>query len=373
MIAAGGTGGHLYPAIAAAREIASLAPEVAVHFAGSERGPEARLVPQEGFPFTPVASGPWRRGHPLSGAKALALMARGALQARRLLKAVNAGVVFSTGGFTGAPVLLAAATCGIPTVLLEPNVRPGLVTRAFGRLAARVTVGSKETLRYFSPARTKVTGVPVRRELLNCDPASARRALGLDASTCVVLVLGGSQGASAINRAVAEALPHVTSSHVPLAFVWVCGNREHNMYEPVARNASLPVKLFGYVDDMGGPLGAADLVVARAGASTVAELLALGKPSVLVPYPHAAADHQTQNALALAREGAAILLPEAQLNGQRLAEVIRDLAADPSRRVEMARCAEALGAPAAARAVAEEIVAVMRARSSKPPSSPHHV
>ncbi len=205
----------------------------------------------------------------------------------------------------------------------------------------------------------RVTGVPVRRDLLDRDRSEARVALGLEGQACVVLVLGGSQGASAINRALGEALPKLAAARVEVAVTWVCGSRDYSACMAVASSVSLPVRVFGYLDDIGGALCAADLVVSRAGASTVAELLALGKPSVLVPYPHAAADHQTRNAAVLADDGAAILLPETELSGSRLAEEIVGLSADPARRNEMARRAGAQGRPGAARAVAHEVLEVM--------------
>ena len=360
VIAAGGTGGHVYPAIAVARAISELDSAVMVHFAGSSAGPEARLVPLEGYPFTAVASGPWRRQHPWSLLGGIVRSARGAVQAGRLFRAVNVRAVFSTGGYASAPVLLAAASCRVPTVLHEPNWMPGMVTRMFGRVAKRVTVGFPEAMKYFPSSRATVTGVPVRSGLLRQDRAQARRALGFHEPATIVLVLGGSQGARAINRAIADALPHLASKTVPVALVWVCGAREFKTWEPVVAQARLPVKLAGYLEDIAVPITGADIVVGRSGASTVAELLALGKPSVLVPFPHATANHQMHNAAALAGKGAAILLPESQLTGARLAEEIMRLAADPFRRAEMSRRAQAEGRPGAARAVAEEVLAVMR-------------
>jgi len=363
VIAAGGTGGHLYPALAVARELRALAPELPVMFTGHAERLEARVVPDAGFAFTPLASGPWRRGRLTSLATGTARTLRGAAQARRLLRQGGAQAVFSTGGFVSAPALLAAATLRLPIVLHEPNRTPGLVTRLFGRLAARVTLGDAAAAGAF-PARTvRVTGIPIRGDILAGDRAAARRALGLPAGACVVLVVGGSQSAAALNRAVREALPHLAG--LPVAFVWLCGRSEEPALAPVAAAAPVPVRLFGYLDDMAGALRAADLVVARAGASTIAEVTAVGLPAVLVPYPHAAADHQTANASALAAAGAGVLLPEAGLTGGSLAAVVRALATDPTRRAAMAAASLALGRPGAARAVAREILDVISEHEGK--------
>jgi len=392
VIAAGGTGGHLYPAIAVARELAELAPGTAVTFVGRAGGLEERVVPREGFPFAAVECGPWRRGTPSSLLTGCLLAARGAFTARRIIRTAGASAVFSTGGFTSVPVLLAATASRVPFVLHEPNQLPGVVTRVFGRFAQKVTVGYADAAGRFPSSRTLVTGVPVRRELMGRATGEARAYLGVKEPACVVLALGGSKGAAAINRAMMEALPRLASGGVQVSVIWICGTGEEEACRRKAESAPVPVRLFGYLDSIadargerssrairsgslgerssrairsGSPvsmadaLAAADVVVMRAGASSVAEVLALGKPSLLIPYPYAAEDHQTRNAEALAREGAAMLMPEKALTGAALAAALSALAADPGRRREMARRAAALGRPGAAREVASLVLAAM--------------
>ena len=379
MIAAGGTGGHLYPAIAVARELAELAPGTAVTFVGRAGGLEERVVPREGFPFAAVECGPWRRGTPSSLLTGCLLAARGAFTARRIIRTAGASAVFSTGGFTSVPVLLAATASRVPFVLHEPNQLPGVVTRVFGRFAQKVTVGYADAAGRFPSSRTLVTGVPVRRELMGRATGEARAYLGVKEPACVVLALGGSKGAAAINRAMMEALPRLASGGVQVSVIWICGTGEEEACRRKAESAPVPVRLFGYLDSiadargergsrairsgshvsMADALAAADVVVMRAGASSVAEVLALGKPSLLIPYPYAAEDHQTRNAEALAREGAAMLMPEKALTGAALAAALSALAADPGRRREMARRAAALGRPGAAREVASLVLAAM--------------
>jgi len=379
VIAAGGTGGHLYPAIAVARELAELAPGTAVTFVGRAGGLEERVVPREGFPFAAVECGPWRRGTPSSLLTGCLLAARGAFTARRIIRTAGASAVFSTGGFTSVPVLLAATASRVPFVLHEPNQLPGVVTRVFGRFAQKVTVGYADAAGRFPSSRTLVTGVPVRRELMGRATGEARAYLGVKEPACVVLALGGSKGAAAINRAMMEALPRLASGGVQVSVIWICGTGEEEACRRKAESAPVPVRLFGYLDSiadargergsrairsgshvsMADALAAADVVVMRAGASSVAEVLALGKPSLLIPYPYAAEDHQTRNAEALAREGAAMLMPEKALTGAALAAALSALAADPGRRREMARRAAALGRPGAAREVASLVLAAM--------------
>jgi len=359
VIAAGGTGGHVYPALAVAAELKGLAPGLGIRFTGSAAGLEARVVPAEGWPFTPLKSSAWHRGRPLTvitgGARALA----GAWRGLRLMRATGTRVVFSTGGFASAPALLAATAARVPIVLHEPNRQPGVVNRIFGKVAARVTVGDGDATRFFPRSRVRVTGVPVRRTVLEGNRARGRATLGIEDGAFMVLVLGGSQGAGAINRALIDALPALRKAAPSSSVVWLCGRAAETALASVARSAVVPVRLIGYLDDMASALAAADLVVARAGASTVAELTATGRPSILVPYPYAAADHQTRNAEALATAGAATMIPETELDGPRLARAIASLAEDGTRRAEMSSRAAALGRRDAARAVALQVLEVI--------------
>jgi len=359
VIAAGGTGGHVYPALAAAREIALLDPSLDLLFLGSATGLEARVVPGEGFMFRPVSSGPWHRGRPWTiltgGLKAL----RGAVEARRAMREAGARAVLSTGGWAAAPALLAAFVGGIPIVVHEPNRAPGVVNRAFGRVAARVTVGDSDAARRFPAHRTVVTGVPVRKAVVEATREEARRRLGLGTASTVVLVMGGSQAARSINAATCEALPALAAER-GLELLWLCGASGLAECSAAAERAGVRAKVMAYLDDMGSGLAAADLAVARAGASTVAELAVARLPSVLVPYPQAAGDHQTANAQALERAGAAVLLSQASLSGAALAAAVLGLARDAGRRTVMAGHAGSLARPDAARRVAEETLATVR-------------
>jgi len=358
VIAAGGTGGHLYPALAVAAELQAIAPDSPVVFVGTPGGMESRVVPAGGWTFLPVRAFPWRRARPWTIVSASLGAVAGSFSAMRILRRQDAGVVFSTGGYASAPVLLASAVSGVPIVLHEPNARPGVVTRIFGSVAARVTVGSAEAGRRFPKSRTEVTGVPVRRSLFAVGREEARKKLGL-AGEFTLLVLGGSQGAGAINAALESALPRLAEARGRLSIIWACGKKDFDRARLAAASAPVPVKPYSYIDDMGSVLPACDAVVGRAGASATAEILAAGLPSLLIPYPFAAADHQRLNAEAIERAGAAKVLPEASLTPGLLAEEILALAGDGVKLASMAQCARATGKPDAARTVAQAVLSAL--------------
>ncbi len=359
IIAAGGTGGHVYPALAVASELAVMRPGAEIAFIGSDRGPEARLVGQAGWEFHSVAAAPWRRSRPWTLFGSAAASLAGAARARKLFDSKKAGIVFSTGGYASAPTLLAAATRRIPIVLHEPNARPGAVTRIFGRMAERITVAHEAAGHAFPAPKVLVTGVPVRRSLVGMSRPEARRTLGLPGDGFTVLVLGGSQGAGGINDALARALPDLAAGGRNIVLVWLCGPANEGTIGPLAGTAGFPVRVIPYLDDMAAAYGAADLAVARAGASTVAELLAAGLPAILVPYPHAAGRHQELNARAVAAAGAACVIPEGELKGPVLARRVLELAGNPQAREAMAAAARGLARPDAAREVGTAVLDVL--------------
>ncbi len=356
VIAAGGTGGHLYPALAVAAELRALAPGTDITFAGSADRLEARVVPAAGYPFVPVRSGAWHRTRPWTIASGAVRAAAGTVGALGVLQHANARVVFSTGGWTAAPILAAAVLRRTPIVLHEPNHAAGVVTRLFAPFAARVTAAAAGAVR-----GATVTGIPIRREIVTADRAAARRAFGFADEAVVVLVQGGSLSAASINQAVSDALPALKGTNI--AFIWLCGRAAEAEMTARVRESGIAARVFGYCDDMGPALAAADLTVARAGASTLAEIAAVGLPAILVPYPHAAGNHQRRNAEAFAAAGAAVLVPELDddaptLDGPWLAAMLVTMTNHPHR-ATMAEAARRLARPDAAAAVAREILAAM--------------
>jgi UDP-N-acetylglucosamine--N-acetylmuramyl-(pentapeptide) pyrophosphoryl-undecaprenol N-acetylglucosamine transferase len=343
VVAGGGTGGHLFPGLAVA-EFAAGADAGSVLFVGSAYGIEARVVPQTRFAFRSV---PIRglRGRGGRGALQLAAQLPGAIaRAWRILGEFGADVVVGLGGYASVPVVVAAWLRRVPAVLLEQNAHPGMANRALARLARRVCTTFPEANTYFPADKVVLTGNPVRPFAVPSAPVRTGFTL---------LVFGGSQGAHRLNAALAEAAPALHAAVPNLRVIHQTGAADRAELE--ARYASLGVAadVREFIDDMGAAYHAADLVVCRAGATTVAEITVLGKPAILVPYPFAADDHQRANAAVLAARGAGILVLDRELTGDGLAQTIIALARDRARLANMAEAARQLGVPdAAARVVA---------------------
>ena len=352
-IAGGGTGGHVFPALATAAAVRARAPETALLFVGTAAGLEARLVPAAGYPFETI------RVRGLMG-KALGerLAALAALpgaigQSRRLLARFGPDVVLGVGGYVAGPVLVAAAFRGAPTVLHEQNAAPGLTNRLLCRVATAVAV-SLEAARVHLPARRlTVTGNPVRADLFGHAREASRESFGLHPDRTTLLVFGGSQGARRLNEVMRGAAEALGECRMRLQVLHATGERDREAVSAAYAAAAIRAVVLPFIEGMGAAYAAADLVICRAGATTVAELTALGKPAILVPFPHAAGDHQRHNAAALVAGGGALLILERDLTPALLADRIRELVQDPVQLGTMARRAAAAGRPDAAERLAD--------------------
>jgi UDP-N-acetylglucosamine--N-acetylmuramyl-(pentapeptide) pyrophosphoryl-undecaprenol N-acetylglucosamine transferase len=347
VIAAGGTAGHVVPALAVADALRARGAEVA--FIGGERA-EAQLVPAAGYPLHTISVAGLDRRNPLRAARALALALRALLRARALLGELAPDAVMGGGGYVSGPVGLAALTRRIPLVLTEADSHLGLANRALAPFARRVCLAFPTDGR--AGRRYRVTGRPIPPP--QQDRAGARERLGIAPGETCVLVFGGSLGARSVNLAAVEAFAG-TAFHV----LHVCGRRDHP--ELAARVLPAGYDLREYLDlaDFADALAAADLVVARAGGSLF-EIAAHGRPAILIPYPHAAADHQAANARWMERGGAAVVVPDGELSPARLARETAALLADPQRMRAMSAAARRLARPDAAAAVAEELLGAAR-------------
>ncbi len=353
VVAGGGTGGHVYPGIAVARELLARLPDAAVSFAGTARGVEARAVPLEGFALDLIRSGGLKGKSVIGRLRGAALVVPGAVDAWRLLSVRRPHVVIGVGGYSSGPVVLIAALRGVPTMVLEQNAVPGLTNRLLARVvrAAAVTFPSTEA---FFGAKAFVSGNPVRPEFF--ETADRQESSGHDQSAGArVLVFGGSQGAHAINLAMVEAAPEL-AAHPNLRLAHQTGERDLDMVRAAYRQAGLAADVAPFYDDMAARVRRADLIVCRAGATTLAEITAAGKPAILVPLPTATDDHQRLNAEALAAAGAAEVLLQRELSGRALAARMLALAADPDRRREMALAAGRMARPGAARAIVDRVL-----------------
>ena len=357
VIAGGGTGGHVVPALAIGRALVARGHTPAsVHFVGSSRGIEARLVPAAGFPLTLLPGRGIVRRLSVDNVGAALGLGRAVGQAFALLARSRPKVVVSVGGYASVPCAVAAAALRVPVVVHEQNAVPG----AANRLAARFAKASAVSYAGTDLPRAHVTGNPVRPEILTVQrtpPAreAARSALGLDLDRFVLGVFGGSLGALRINQAVLAALPK-WAERGDLAVRHVVGERDWQLVGDELANSPPPSRLqyqpVRYEDRMDLLLAAADLCVCRAGGNTVAELAVVGMPSVLVPLPNAPGDHQTANARVFERAGAAVVVPDAELDGDRLVGEVERLMADPGRLAAMGAAANGLARPGAADAVA---------------------
>lgn len=349
----GGTGGHLYPALAVADAARQARPGVDILFVGTPDRIEAQVVPQQGYRFEAIpARGLSRK--PVEAFRALSMLAGAVLKARALLQREKPRAVLGTGGYVSAPVLLAARLEGVPVVLQEQNVVPGKVNQWIARFAHTVATSFPESERYFGGRALFMIGNPIRLEAFCQEPAAARAALGYAPGDKLLLVTGGSQGAKSINDALVALLPRLlaeTDWHV--LHVTGPANLEAVQAATAAHQASGRYRAVGYMERMPEAILAADLVLGRAGATTLAELAAVGKPMVLVPYPHAGG-HQRLNAQSIVNAGGAIEVADAEAP-TRLGEVLLPLLADAARLEAMATASRRQGRPQAA----SELAAVL--------------
>ena len=350
ILAGGGTGGHVIPALAIANELKkSYGAELL--FIGTARGIENPLVPAAGYPLQLVRVGALKNVSWMTRAKTAFDLPRALWDAGRMLNQFAPDVVIGVGGYASGPAMLAAVIKHIPTLAFEPNVVPGFANRVVAHFVSAAAVHFEETAKYFRHG--EVTGVPVRQAFFEIAPKRG--------GTPTLLVFGGSQGAHAINAAMIRCLRVLQREAPGIHILHQTGERDYNdalaAYQSLKDTAGeaapkLTFEVFKFIEDMPAAFARADLLVCRSGASTVAEITAAGKPAIFVPFPRAADDHQRINAEALARHGAAVVVEESKLEGVWLAETIAALLPDSSRLQKMSRAARELAHPSAARDIA---------------------
>jgi len=346
LLAGGGTGGHLFPAVALAQELKNEEPDAEILFVGTERGIESRIIPELGFPLEHIRIKGFV-GRSIVQKIGFFLMLIGSVgQSLRIIKGFRPQVVVGVGGYASAPVLLAAWIKGTATLIHEQNAIPGLANRLLGRLARRVCLSFEDEQGFFPATKSVVTGNPLRQGISDrLAPEGAP----------MLLIFGGSQGAEAINQAVIDALPLLEAWKDKLEIMHQTGDRDENKVRQAYHDAGWKnFRVVPFIHDMGAAYASAHLVVCRAGATTIAELCGCGRAAVLIPFPHAAGDHQTRNALALVKHGAALLLAQKELSAERLAAEIVALLEDPARLKSMAAAMRSLGKPDAALRILQE-------------------
>jgi UDP-N-acetylglucosamine--N-acetylmuramyl-(pentapeptide) pyrophosphoryl-undecaprenol N-acetylglucosamine transferase len=348
VIAGGGTGGHLYPGIAVARELLRRDPQARISFAGTLRGIESRVLPREGFELDLLRSAGLKGTSIAARIRGVLLLPLSALDAWSIISRRTPNLVIGVGGYSSGPVVLAAALRGIPTLLLEQNAVPGLTNRLLAHVVSAAAVTFESTAAYFG-RRAIVAGNPVRPEFLSENLAPGARAEGPPR----LLIFGGSQGAHAINVAMVEAAPKLAAHPGGMAITHQTGERDRELVSDGYSRAGIGARVEPFLFAMDTEIRAADLVICRAGATTLAELTAAGRPSVLIPLPSAADDHQRKNAEVLAAGGASEIIEQKHLTGDRLAERITALIGDPARLTAMSAAARRLARPDAAMVIAD--------------------
>ncbi len=344
MIAGGGTGGHLFPALAVAEAFKERDPANQIVFVGSRRGLESRVLAREGYELKTIEAAALKGRN--WGGKLGSLMAipKSLGQSWRLLHSFQADLVLGFGGYASGPVVLTAWASGYKTAIHEQNAFPGLSNRILGKVVDRVFLSFESSARHFPRSKTVLTGDPVRKRIKPGKATPAEKAEG----KFTLLIFGGSQGAHRINQAMGESLAHLGDLKSRMRVIHQTGDRDYDEVRRAYERERVGAEVHRFIEDMDRAYGAADLVLCRAGATTLFELMAMGKPAILVPYPYAANDHQTLNAKTLVDAGAALMVANGDLNGLNLSRILREVSEDREKIKEIGDRALSLAKPHAA-------------------------
>ncbi|NLS45564.1 MAG: undecaprenyldiphospho-muramoylpentapeptide beta-N-acetylglucosaminyltransferase [Firmicutes bacterium] len=372
MIAGGGTGGHVYPGITIAKTLLEREPDAHIMFVGTKRGLEADVVPKEGFNLVFIDVTGFRRKLSTETFLTIYRAVKSFFQATTIIKAFKPEVVVGTGGYVSGPVILAAWFLRIPTLIHEQNALPGYTTRILSRLACVVGLTYPESVKYFPQSiKTRLTGNPVRRSILETTRDKGSAAFGIDPKTTTILVFGGSQGARAINKVMVQVLPEVMGFK-DIQVIYQTGKHDYSRVIKELKTTcgealgtrNLTVK--EYIYRMDYAMACADLVVSRAGAISIAEITGRGLPSILIPFPSSAEGHQEKNAEALESAGAAFMIREKDLSPESLIHAISGILKDKDQLRRMAAKSRALGRPDAADELADIIVSLAKGHARRP-------
>ncbi|HTB16915.1 MAG TPA: undecaprenyldiphospho-muramoylpentapeptide beta-N-acetylglucosaminyltransferase [Bryobacteraceae bacterium] len=343
VMAGGGTGGHVMPLLAVARELQSDGHQSV--FIGTRNGFEAKLVPPSGFPLEFIEIGGLNRVGMMRTLRSLAQLPFSVWRSGQLLEKHQPSAVFSLGGYAAGPVVLAALWKKRPLVVMEPNVMPGLTNRKIGRFVRRALLSFPDAARFFPAGKSEVTGLPVRPEFFKISPKQRDAKL-------TILITGGSQGSRTLNEAARGSWSYFREARFPVRFIHQTGTAAHAALSQKFAENGMDGQVSPFIDDMPGAFARADLVICRAGAGAVAELAAAGKPSILVPLPTAADQHQLRNAEAFQKAGASVLVLDQEMDGGRLFEEVEKLRTHPEMLHRMGERARTFAHPDAARRAA---------------------
>ena len=363
IVSGGGTGGHIYPAVTIANQIKEKQPDAEIIFVGTREGLECEIVPRYGYPIEFIEVAGFQRKLSLDTIKSTFKLLAGLIDALKLIRKIKPDLVVGTGGYVCGPVLFLAALQGIPTCIQEQNAMPGVTNKILAHFVKKVFLGYQEAGKYFGGNSEKIfTGNPIRKEILEVSRATAIEKFKLDPAKKTILVSGGSRGARSINDAMALVETSL-AGRSDVQVIHIPGETGHEKFiGQVEKNVLMSdnIKVFSYMHDMPLALAAADLAIFRSGAIGLAELMARGIPSILVPYPYATANHQEHNARAVEGAGAAVVILDKELTGEILLKQIESLLADDSKLQKMKAAAKALGRPEAAEDIARKVLALLK-------------
>ncbi|CDF57830.1 undecaprenyldiphospho-muramoylpentapeptide beta-N-acetylglucosaminyltransferase [Thermobrachium celere] len=325
IITGGGTGGHIYPGVAIAKKLQEKYKKVEILFVGSENGLEGKLVPKEGYKIKLIPVEGLNKKFSFRTIKSVIKVIKGFGKAGKIINEFKPDIVIGTGGYVCGPVVMQAALKGIPTIIHEQNAFPGVTNKLLSHFVDRIAISFVESEKYFPKNKVVYTGNPVRSQILNSNKEKAIQSLGLEKNKPILLVVGGSRGAKNINNAVVDILGDLNNNNIQLIFITGENNYKEVMDKVNSKyNLSVMkgIKILPYAFNMHDVLAASDLIISRAGATIISEITALGKPSILIPSPYVANNHQEYNARALEEKGACIVIKESQLNGDILKDQI---------------------------------------------------
>ncbi|WP_396187966.1 undecaprenyldiphospho-muramoylpentapeptide beta-N-acetylglucosaminyltransferase [Flavobacterium sp.] len=352
IISGGGTGGHIYPAVAIANELKAQYPDAEFLFVGAQDKMEMQKVPQAGYPIEGLWIAGLQRKLTLQNALFPVKLASSLFKSFRIVKKFKPDVVIGTGGFASGAVLKVASMLGIPTVIQEQNSYPGITNKLLAKKANKICVAYENLERFFPKEKMMLTGNPVREDLIEVGSKKEEAVsyFKLDASKKTLLVLGGSLGARRINQLIEKELDFLLSKNVQI--LWQCGKLYLNDYEKY--NSKGNVQVTAFIDRMDLVYAAADVVISRSGASSVSELCIVGKPTIFIPSPNVAEDHQTKNAKAIVDKNGALLIKESDLDVQ-FETVFSDLISNENKQIELSQNIKKLALPNATKTIVEEI------------------
>lgn len=363
VLSGGGTGGHIYPALTIADQLKKIDPQIDITFIGTKQGLEKNIVPRYGYDIKYIEVAGFRRSLSIDTLRSGVKLFQGLYDAYKLINNINPDLVIGTGGYVCGPVVFMAALKGIPTCIQEQNAMPGITNKILSRYVEKVFLGYKEAGKYFfNKVEKQYTGNPIRTEILAYSREDAVAELGLDPAKKTILVSGGSRGARSINNAMLEAEVLLSERH-DVQVLHVTGDANYEQYmSDIAKKGGVGDNIIikPYLHNMPAALAAADLAVFRAGAIGLAELMAKGIPSILIPYPYATANHQEFNARAIEAQGAAKVILDKDVDGEKLLEAIEHLLVHKSELQMMQEAARALGKPEAAMVIAKQALELVK-------------